>query len=258
METVAHGDRSRILSPRQVVARNDVEWRALWAAHAGPDAEPPAVDFESRMAAAVFAGEGAPAGSEISIGASRRNGAVLMLLVEEHRADGGSTPAAVASAPFHIVTLPRYEGEVAFVDADDPRARGIGTTVRQAWRHEPAPSSTGLAPHVAGALAYVAGPFSGALLLLAEGTSRFVKFHAWQALLALGTLGAAALLFLMLAFILLIVSAGAFWTMLWLASATAVAWLVLWVVCIVQALRGRIWRLPVAGAYAGRRAGLGG
>ena len=56
-------------------------------------------------------------------------------------------------------------------------------------RHEPAPSSTGLQPTVAGALAYLAGPLSGALLIGVERTSRFVKFHAWQALVALGGLG---------------------------------------------------------------------
>ena len=47
-------------------------------------------------------------------------------------------------------------------------------------------SFTGLTPHVAASLAYLAGPFSGALLLATETESRFVRFHAWQAVVGLG------------------------------------------------------------------------
>jgi uncharacterized membrane protein len=78
---------------------------------------------------------------------------------------------------------------------------------------------TGLTPRVAASLAYLAGPLSGALLLATEPASRFVRFHAWQAVLALGLLGIAAVAFLGLAFVLLVVSPTAFWTMLWLAAA---------------------------------------
>jgi uncharacterized membrane protein len=132
----------------------------------------------------------------------------------------------------------------------DPRA------VSGRRRHEPAPSSTGLAPHVAAALAYLAGPFSGALLIAIETTSRFVAFHAWQALVVLGLFGVAALLFLGLAFVMLVVSPAVFWALVWLAALTAAAWIVLWAACLIQAFRGRLWKLPVAGPFAARRAGL--
>ena len=124
-------------------------------------------------------------------------------------------------------------------------------------RHEPAPSSTGLSPPVAGALAYLAGPLSGGLLLGLEHTSRFVKFHAWQALVGLGLLGCLALLLLVVAFLMLVMSPTAFWTMLWLSAMTAAAWVIVWAMCLVQAYRGRLWKLPFAGDYAERRAGLG-
>ena len=60
---------------------------------------------------------------------------------------------------------------------------------------EAASSFTGLTPHVAASLAYLAGPFSGALLLATERESGFVRFHAWQAVVGLGLLGIAAVLF---------------------------------------------------------------
>src|SRR5215813_13684004 len=54
-------------------------------------------------------------------------------------------------------------------------------------------SSTGLAPATAAALAYLAGPFSGALILLAETSSEDVQFHAWQSIVGLGGLSLAVL-----------------------------------------------------------------
>lgn len=271
VHTVARGDGSRIASPRCVVARDGSEWGALWAAHSGPDTPEPAVDFETRMVAAVFAGERPTPGFDVAITGSRREGSGLVLLVDETQPRADSVAAQLITSPFHIVTLPRFDGQVEFVSAhgaepgghfapvhaaagDRPaRSHGIHT---QRKRHDPAPSSTGLTPQVAAVLAYLAGPFSGALLLVTERTSRFVKFHAWQALLGLGALLTAALVFLVLAFAFLVVSATAFWTMLWIAAFTAAAWLAIWAVCLVQAYHGRLWKLPLLGAYAERRAGI--
>ncbi len=43
-------------------------------------------------------------------------------------------------------------------------------------------SSTGLAPNVAGALAYLLGPITGILFLVLEKRSPFVRFHAAQSI----------------------------------------------------------------------------
>ena len=116
-------------------------------------------------------------------------------------------------------------------------------------------SSTGLAPETAGALAYLAGPLSGALLLIVERTSRSVRFHAWQALLGLGALGLGAFLCLGLAFAMLIVSPRGFSVLRWMAGVAAVAWVGFWAIGLVQAFRGRRWKMPIAGDYADRWAG---
>ena len=81
-----------------------------------------------------------------------------------------------------------------------------------------------------------------------------MRFHAWQAVLGLGLLGIAAVVFLGLAFVLLIVSPMAFWTMLWLAAATGAAWIGVWALCVVSAYKGRTLKLPLAGDYAERHA----
>ena len=113
-------------------------------------------------------------------------------------------------------------------------------------------SSTGLTPRVAAVLAYLAGPFSGVLVLLAERTSGLVRFHAWQSVLGLGALGVVVVGLLGLAFASLIVSARAFFFLYLVAGLVWASWVVCWVICMVQAFNGRRWKLPIAGDYAER------
>jgi len=117
-------------------------------------------------------------------------------------------------------------------------------------------SSTGLTPETAGALAYLAGPFSGALLLIVERTSRSVRFHAWQALIGLGIIGLIAVVSLGLAFLMLIVSPRVFSAMRWTAAIAAAVWVALWAICLIQAYKGRRWKMPLVGTRAERLAGL--
>ena len=114
-------------------------------------------------------------------------------------------------------------------------------------------SSTGLSPNMAAALSYLAGPFSGLLVLAAERSHPFVRFHAWQSVFALGGLGLLAVLLLAGAFGALLFSPSAFTALYWLAFLTLGAWIVLWAVLIVQALTGRAWALPLVGPIATRR-----
>lgn len=118
--------------------------------------------------------------------------------------------------------------------------------------HEP--STTGLDPHVAAALAYLAGPFSGLLVLAAERTNSYVRFHAWQSVLGLGGLGVLVVLLLTLAFGSVIVSATAFRLLLAVSWIVWGLWIVLWGTCLLKAFTRRRWKLPIAGAYAERLA----
>ena len=114
------------------------------------------------------------------------------------------------------------------------------------------PSSTGLDPNVAAALAYLAGPFSGMLLLLVERSSRYVRFHAIQSILGLGGLWVLAATLGLLAVLTVFVSATGFALLLYAAWATGGVWIVVWIVCLVKAFTGRLWKMPIAGRYAER------
>lgn len=117
------------------------------------------------------------------------------------------------------------------------------------------PSSTGLDPSIAAALAYLAGPFSGIVILLAEKTNRYVRFHAWQSIIGLGGLAGVVVGLLFLAFVaLLLFSPVAFTWLYRLAAVAAIAWVVAWAFCLVKAFTGAAWKLPYAGNLAEARA----
>jgi uncharacterized membrane protein len=275
--TIAKGEDSRLVEPRRFVIRDPQAFAAVWTAHAGSDIGMPRIDFDAQMVVAVFAGERPTAGYGIAVAATRREPDALVIVVDETSPDPSGVAAQVMSSPYHVAAIARDDGEIRF---NTPDPTGHGTIVfKPSKRRTPAPptvvgseettrltrvptvlfdrgerSATGLRPEMAATMAYVAGPFSGALLLATEPANRFVRFHAWQAVLALGTLGVAAVCFLLLAFALLIVSPTAFWGMLWLSAITAVTWVVVWTLCVIQAYKGRAWKLPWVGDYAERRA----
>ena len=232
LATIARGDASHVTEPRRTIARGGVA-RAV-----GPPcrtrAAPPAVDLSVHTVAAAFAGEKPSAGYSIDVieevtEADRARG--ITLAVEERGPGRGTVAAAILTSPFHIVAVPRTAGEVAWSGS---RLAPPAST-----------SSTGLEPRTAAALAYLAGPFSGALMLMAESANADVRFHAWQSLIGLGGLGLAVLASYVLAFVAMFV-----WTpgVLLMISVAYVIWIVLalvWAICLWKAWSGGRWKLPL-------------
>ena len=116
----------------------------------------------------------------------------------------------------------------------------------------PETSSTGLPPHAAAALSYLAWWLSGLLFFLVEKESRFVKFHAAQATVGLGAIWAGGLTLWVFAFIALFVSAFVFKILLYLAYGVWVLGMVAWAVCLIRAWQGDVFELPWAGGVARR------
>ncbi len=114
LTTIAKGDGSGITTARRVIIRDDQEWRAVWAQHAGSAAPLPDVDFRSQMVAGVFAGDRPTPGYGVEIVDARRQADTLAIVVSESRPAPGMMAAQVIVTPFHIVALPRFEGTVSF------------------------------------------------------------------------------------------------------------------------------------------------
>lgn len=113
--TIAKGDGSGVTASRRVVIRDNDAWRALWAEHAGSNDAAPAIDFAAEMVAAVFAGDRPTPGYAVEIVDARRQDDTLALLVSESRPRTGAVAAQLIVTPFHIVTIPRFDGTVSFL-----------------------------------------------------------------------------------------------------------------------------------------------
>lgn len=104
-------------------------------------------------------------------------------------------------------------------------------------------SSLGMDANLAAVLSYVFGIISGVLVFLLEKHSRLVRFHAMQSILFSGTLFIASLVAGILPgigdLLKLVIGLGG---------------IVLWIVLMVQAYQGRLFKLPVLGDIAERNA----
>ena len=100
-------------------------------------------------------------------------------------------------------------------------------------------SSTGLAANVAGLLCYVLGWISGLVFILIERESKFVRFHAIQSIYVFGTLTIASIV---LGWIPIIGGALG-----WFISVLA---FILWIILMVKAYQGTMYKLPWAGNLA--------
>lgn len=112
------------------------------------------------------------------------------------------------------------------------------------------PSSTGLAPNVAGALAYVLGPITGIFFVVMEKQSRFVRFHAMQSTLVWIALIVVNVVLNVFNAVLGRIPFIGWLFALGLALVFMLGSLALWLALMFMAFRGREWELPVVGEYA--------
>jgi hypothetical protein len=117
VETIASDTMSGIDAPRQVVARNDQQWAALWQQHAGLGKAAPEVDFSKRTVVAVFLGSRPSAGYRVEVSGTRQDGKRLVVTWREIPPSRDSLLAQVLTSPAHLVSIPRFDGEITFQKA---------------------------------------------------------------------------------------------------------------------------------------------
>jgi len=104
-------------------------------------------------------------------------------------------------------------------------------------------SSTGLSANVAGLLCYVLFWVTGIIFVVLEKKSTFVKFHAWQSIMTFGVLTVAELILAWIPFV------G------WILSILiGILIFVLWIILMIQAGTGKMWKVPLAGDWAEKQA----
>ena len=114
VETIATDTMSGIDTPRQAVARNDQQFGVLWQQHAGLGKPAPDVDFSKRTVVAVFLGSRPSAGYRVEVSGTRQEGKTLIVSWREVPPARDSLLAQVLTSPAHLVSIPRFDGEIKF------------------------------------------------------------------------------------------------------------------------------------------------
>ena len=112
------------------------------------------------------------------------------------------------------------------------------------------PSSTGIPSNIAATLAYAGWWVTGAIFWFVERRDRFVRFHAAQAAIVFGALGAFIVLCGMLAIASLSFLPDAFSILIGMGGAAWVVSVIVWGLAMWKASSGDEWRIPVAADLA--------
>jgi uncharacterized membrane protein len=105
-------------------------------------------------------------------------------------------------------------------------------------------TDTGIQPNIAALLAYVLGFVSGLIFFLIEKNNRFVRFHALQSIVVFAALFVAQWVLTFIPVLGDLVS-----------GLLALLGVVLWIVLMVKAYQGEMFKLPVAGDFVEKKLG---
>ena len=110
----------------------------------------------------------------------------------------------------------------------------------------PASAQSGLSDNAAGAIAYVTFiPAIVFLMMPPYNASPYVRFHSWQSIFLCVAAFLVNVILDMLMLLTLFMAPFA-----WLARIVMVLWMLLWLVCVIQALNGKRYKLPIVGDIA--------
>jgi len=100
-------------------------------------------------------------------------------------------------------------------------------------------TSSGMQPNVAALLSYLLGFITGIIFYLIEKDNKFVRFHAMQSIVTFGAL-------FILGFILAVIPVIGWGLMpvLWVVQ------VVLWILLMIKAYQGELFKLPIVGDIA--------
>jgi len=100
-------------------------------------------------------------------------------------------------------------------------------------------STTSLEPNIAGLLCYLGIWVTGIIFLVIEQKNKFVRFHAIQSIIVFGILSVASAILTWIPFV------GGFF-----GGIIGVLFLILWIVLMVKAYQGQLYKVPAAGDLA--------
>jgi uncharacterized membrane protein len=118
-----------------------------------------------------------------------------------------------------------------------------------------AATNSGLSDNAAGAIAYLT-VIPAIIFLIVEPFNKksFVRFHSWQCIfLCLAAIVLDIAMGILLAIITMVFPLAFFGVFLW--PIVNLGWLIVVILCIVNAYQGKRFKLPIIGALADKQAG---
>jgi protease stability complex PrcB-like protein len=116
-KTLDRGDLGGIERPRHVTVRTANDWKML-TNQRGRGATAPAVDFTRSMVVGVFLGTKPTGGYSVEITGIDRQGAELIVTFRERAPGRDDMVTQVITAPYHLVTIDRFDGPITFKRAE--------------------------------------------------------------------------------------------------------------------------------------------
>jgi uncharacterized membrane protein len=111
-------------------------------------------------------------------------------------------------------------------------------------------TTTGLDVRLASVLCYSVWWVTGGLFLLLERQHRTVRFHAAQSLVLFGSVSALLVALGAVSVLALVVSGQTYQMVRFLADLLWAGAAILWLVLVLRAWRGEVWRVPLVAALA--------
>jgi uncharacterized membrane protein len=111
-------------------------------------------------------------------------------------------------------------------------------------------ASSGLAPNVAGALAYVLGPITGVFFLVTEKENAFIRFHAAQSIVVSIAIVAVSIGLSILTAVLGFIPILGWLIGLTFSMAVGFGSFVLWLLLMYRAYQGQEWEVPLVGRHS--------
>jgi uncharacterized membrane protein len=132
---------------------------------------------------------------------------------------------------------------------------GVVATPTEGAAKPEAESSTGMSANTAGLLCYLATWITGIIFVVLEKKSKFVKFHAWQSIMTFGVLTVVQIILAIISGIATFTFAPGLALFAWvLTIIVSVIMVVLWIILMIQAGTGKMWKVPGAGDWAEKQA----
>jgi len=112
-------------------------------------------------------------------------------------------------------------------------------------------TSTGMQANVAALLSYVLGWLTGLIFFLLEKDNKFVKFHAMQSMIVFGALFVLQIGIGMFIWIFAMMRLGFMIPVIsFITGLLYIISFILWVILMVKAYQGEMFKLPIAGDIA--------